>query len=101
MRRRRVLLRWQASQPYQSRPTVARASTHTLVLAPVPTRGTGVPSRPPKEGPPLVMPPRGEWSGQAERMRFARLIQRRVRAFGQAFSLRRLRRHLKPGLVDR
>jgi hypothetical protein len=33
-------------------------------------------------------------------VRFARLIDRRVRAFGQAFGLRRLRRHLKPALVD-
>jgi hypothetical protein len=30
----------------------------------------------------LVMPPHGEWCGQAERMRFARLIDRPVRILG-------------------
>jgi hypothetical protein len=32
-------------------------------------------------------------------VRFARLIHRRVRAFGPAFGQRRLRRHLMPDLV--
>jgi hypothetical protein len=42
----------------------------------------------------LVNTPRGEWSGQAERMRFARLTHQRGRAFWRTFGPRRLRRKL-------
>jgi hypothetical protein len=43
-------------------------------------------------------PPRGEWSGQAEWMRFARLIQRRDRVFWRTCGPRRLRRQSQPCL---
>jgi hypothetical protein len=72
-------------QPFRQDPTL------------IPTRATRVPPRRLDGGSPLVMPPRGasrphkprptgppqgERSGQAERMRFARLIQRPVRVLG-------------------
>jgi hypothetical protein len=57
--------------------TLAR-DLHNLRLA---QRSTAYSPRLPQVG----QPPSGEWSGQAERMRFARLIQRRVRAARRTF----------------
>src|SRR5215211_1660783 len=86
-RLRRVLLRWQAPQPWRSRPgtTPAEAVDPTLVGTLVPTRDPTPPTRvPPRllgDPSPLVMPPRGVERALGK-VRFARLIHSGARVFG-------------------
>src|SRR5829696_3351658 len=103
-RLRRVLLRWQAPQPWRSRPgtTPAEAVDPTLVGTLVPTRDPTPPTRvPPRllgDPSPLVMPPSG--SGASARQGALRAIDsfRRSR-FWRTFGPRRLRRQSQPGSV--
>jgi hypothetical protein len=75
-----VLLHWQLRSPL---PIPARYYRGRGLDPPrVPTPATRVPPHRPGGGFALVMPPTGEWSGQAERMRFARLIHRPGRVLG-------------------
>jgi hypothetical protein len=106
-----VLLRWQAPQPCRSPPRSAVAGAVGPYADPY-ARDSRTPRRP--EGLfPLLMPlggqsaavsaadwpPSGEWCGQAERMRFARLMQRPGRLLGGPAVRAAFGGNLKPALA--